>query len=92
MMPANVLRPLRQFQLHQFADRSFELRLCTISPLSRAFFEHIERTWKAADVELAMPLRFRELGEIERVHGEKFQSFTSEFFEGIPSGFERSGL
>lgn len=71
---------LRKFQLHQFRDQSFELRLVAPGGLPPAFAARISSAWQAATANDSHPLRLVELNHIPRGPGGKFQDFTSEFF------------
>ena len=76
-MPAALSRDLRQFQVHQFRDNRFELRLAVAAPLPAAFGERIQAAWAAAGN--SIPLSIVELPSIPRGRGGKFQDFTSDF-------------
>ena len=79
-IPLHLSKGLRQYQVHQFRDGSFELRLVAVSPLPAEFSERIKRAWRAAVRTGAVELRIREVDEIPRPPGGKFQDFTSDFF------------
>lgn len=80
-MPPELARPLRQYQLHQFREGTFELRLATRSSLHPAFTERIRAAWQAAAPTGAVPatLAIRELDTIAVKTGGKFRDFTSDF-------------
>lgn len=80
-MPAELARPLRQYQLHHFRDGGFELRLATRSSLQPAFTERIRAAWQAAapSGEVPAALAIRELDAIAVKPGGKFRDFTSDF-------------
>ena len=78
-MPAELSKPLRQYQLHQFRDGRFELRLVAAGALAAAFTERIESEWKKAGAPEPAPLAFASVDEIPRTPGGKFQDFTSDF-------------
>ena len=78
-MPAQLARGLRQFQVHQFRDDTFELRLLAAEPLPGEFADRIREAWKAAVGEKGAPLRIVEVDHIARSPGGKFQDFTSDF-------------
>lgn len=87
-MPQELVKPLRQYQLHQYRDGRFELRLASARPLAPAFMERLREAWAAsADGEPA-PLAIREVDEIPRPPNSKFQDFTSDF---TPPADERAG-
>jgi phenylacetate-CoA ligase len=78
-MPAELSKPLRQYQLHQFRDGRFEFRLVAAGALAAAFTERIESEWKKAGAPEPPPLAFLVVDEIPRTPGGKFQDFTSDF-------------
>lgn len=80
-MPPELARPLRQYQLHQFRDGTFELRLATRSSLQPAFMERIRAAWQTAAPggESAAVLAVREMDAIAVKSGGKFRDFTSDF-------------
>lgn len=86
-LPAGAVRGLRQFQVHQFRDGSFELRLLTAGPLPPGLAESLAAAWRAAGGE-PFPLRVVRVESIARSPGGKFQDFTSEFVPGLA---ERDG-
>jgi phenylacetate-CoA ligase len=77
--PADIARDLRQFQIHQFRDNGFEVRLATRLPLPDAFAARIRAAWDSNAGVRAFPLRIVEVPEIPRSPGGKFQVFTSDF-------------
>ncbi len=77
-MPSDLVRNLRQFQLHQYRDGRFEMRLCTVGALPPAFGERLQAVWAAATEEHDLPLTLVEVAEIERPPGGKYQDFTSD--------------
>ncbi len=85
-IPLHVSKGLRQYQLHQYRNGSFELRLVAASPLSAEFSEHIKQAWRAAVLTRAVELRIREVDEIARPPGGKFQEFTSDFYSPRDEG------
>lgn len=85
-MPRHLSRNLRRFQMHQFRNGSFELRLAVAAPLPAEFSERIRQAWRAA-VELEhIELHIREVDEIPRPPGGKLQDFTSDFMPGPDGG------
>ena len=78
-MPAELSKPLRQYQLHQFRDGRFKLRLVAAGALAAAFTERIESEWRKVDAPEPAPLAFVAVDEIPRTPGGKFQDFTSDF-------------
>ena len=77
-IPPSLARHLRQFQVHQYRDRSVELRLLTAGELTDEFAVRIRAAWIAATGD-AWPLAIRRVNAIARSPGGKFQDFTSDF-------------
>jgi phenylacetate-CoA ligase len=78
-MPADEIRDLRQFQLHQFRDGRFELRLLARASLPDVFAEQIKAAWAKALSSSEQVLSLRYVDAIERSPGGKYQVFTSDF-------------
>jgi len=78
-MPAALSRNLRKFQVHQYKNNSFELRLGVAAPLPRGFAESVQAAWDASVPKDAAPLAIVEVADIPRTPGGKFQDFTSDF-------------
>jgi phenylacetate-CoA ligase len=77
-MPADIMRGLREFQIHQYADKRMELRLVSRSPLSEAFYAHIRAAW-AKTTETGTPeLKIVSVDDIPTTGG-KSEVFTSDF-------------
>lgn len=81
-MPPAALRGLRQFQIHQSRDRSFELRLVTAGEIPAGLTETLQQAWKAAGG-AAHPLCVVRVEAIARSPGGKFQDFTSDFMPAL---------
>jgi phenylacetate-CoA ligase len=79
-MPAGLSENLRQFQVHQFKDNSFELRLLAPGGLPEEFSRRIRISWEKAVSDAKLPLHILEVEEILRSPGGKFQDFTSDFY------------
>jgi phenylacetate-CoA ligase len=79
-MPPELARGLRQFQIHQFGDNTFELRLLTAGKMPTEFGERLQQAWQAAVGERQLPLKIVAVDHIARSPGGKFQDFTSDFF------------
>ncbi len=77
-MPQELIRPLRQYQLHQYRDGRFELRVKVAAPLSPGFNRYIQDAWQAAEMKTALTVV--EVDQIERSQGGKSQYITSDFF------------
>lgn len=78
-MPDELSRHLRQYQVHQYRDGRYELRLVVAGPLAAAFTERVEAEWAEAGAPSPPPLTITILDEIPRPPGGKFQDFTSDF-------------
>jgi hypothetical protein len=77
-MPDALAAPMRQFQIHQYRDGRFEVRLVTAGPLAADFHEHLAAEWGNSDKPVP-PLAVVLVDEIPRPPGGKFQDFTSDF-------------
>ena len=77
-LPPDISKPLRQYQLHQFSDGRFELRLVVVGALSAGFVEWIESAWRTTGAPVDQ-LTIREVDEIPRLPSGKFQDMTSDF-------------
>jgi phenylacetate-CoA ligase len=77
-MPADIMRGLREFQIHQYADRRMELRLVSRSPLSDAFYAHIRDAWAKAKKAGEPDLTIVSVDQIVKTGG-KSEVFTSDF-------------
>ena len=78
-MPPHEIRDIRQFQLHQFRDGHYELRLLVHAPLPDAFTEQVQSAWAKVVRSPEQVLVIRYVDEIERSPGGKYQVFTSDF-------------
>lgn len=75
-VPDELLAPLRQYQLHQFTECGFELRLVLSGELPAGLERVIREDWAQAGDQ---PLRIQVVDEIPRPGGRgKFQNFTSD--------------
>jgi len=86
-MPPQEIRDLRQFQLHQFRDGHFELRLLVHAPLPDAFAEQVKTAWAKVVRSSEQVLLFRYVDAIERSPGGKYQVFTSDFMPAADRAF-----
>ncbi len=84
-MPQDLARSVCQFQVHQFRDGRFEMRLCTVAPLPPAFRERIMAAWAAAAGDAGLSLQLVEVERIERPPSGKYQDFTSDFMPSMGS-------
>lgn len=78
-MPDQLLKNIRQYQLHQFKDGSFELRIVTAATLKPQLVETVLEKWNKVETAEYHPLDIKEVKEIHRPQGGKFQKFTSDF-------------
>jgi phenylacetate-CoA ligase len=77
-MPAATMRGLREFQIHQYADKRMELRLVVRAPLSDAFYDHVRAEWAKATGDGGVELTCSHFDHIPRTGG-KSEVFTSDF-------------
>jgi phenylacetate-CoA ligase len=77
-LPVAALAGLRQFQLHQSRDTSFELRLVTAGEPPAGLLAVLAETWQAAGG-ARFPFRIVRVESIPLPSGGKFQDFTSDF-------------
>jgi phenylacetate-CoA ligase len=89
-MPVEIMQGLREFQIHQYADRRMELRLVAQSPLPEAFFARIRDEWVKATGGGA-ELSFRSVSEIPKPPGGKSEVFTSDFMPARDSRTPTAG-
>jgi phenylacetate-CoA ligase len=82
--PLDALRNLREYQLHQFRDGRFELRLATRGEPDMRLVSALREAWDrgAGDVVLDIV----QVEAIARIAGRKTQDFTSEFFPSLHEG------
>jgi phenylacetate-coenzyme A ligase PaaK-like adenylate-forming protein len=78
-LPGDTVRALRRFQVHQYRDGRFELRLLAAGPLPPAFHDGVRAAWDKAIGTRPETLGIVEVDEIPRGAGGKFQDFTSDF-------------
>lgn len=82
-MPTALAENLRQFQVHQFRDGRFEMRLRTVDALPPAFEERIRAAWSIATEGKDLSLSLVEVKEIKRPPSGKYQDFTSDYMPVI---------
>lgn len=75
--PQAMLIGLRQYQLHQFRDGRFELRLVTRGAPRPGLTDALAAAWQASGG--TSPLRIVGVDSIPLPRGGKFQDFTSDF-------------
>jgi phenylacetate-CoA ligase len=81
-MPPAAVRGLRQFQIHQFRDHSFEMRLLMAGELQASLTNALAGAWREAG-STAFPLHIVQVDAIARSPGGKFQDFTSDFMPAL---------
>jgi phenylacetate-CoA ligase len=87
LTPVDEMRNLRQYQLHQYRDGWFELRLDAAGPLPATFEDRVRQGWRAAAKDAAVPeLRFVYPERIPKDASGKFENFTSDFFPPRDAG------
>jgi len=84
-MPDDIAVNFRQYQLHQFRDNSFEMRLVTAGELNSAFYDYIQRSWQQLADSNSNILLITHVNEIPRTPGGKNQDFTSDHMPAIDS-------
>jgi phenylacetate-CoA ligase len=78
-MPAHLARDLRRYQIHQFRDGRFELRLVAVAPVPAGFRSRLAHDWSVAAGAGAPALAIREVADIPiHTDGTKFDDFVSE--------------
>lgn len=77
--PAELLKGLRQFQLHQYRDGRFELRLVMAGEVPPALLQRFHGAWPALEGLPPAPLQVIQVDRIPLPPGGKFQDFTSDF-------------
>ena len=78
-MPQALAAPLRQYQLHQFKDGGFELRIVADGALAPEFDAFIQERWQGTKAGETPPLRIVRVDRLARPPGGKFQNFSSDF-------------
>jgi len=81
--PHPLTQGLRQFQIHQCRDDSFELRLVSRKPIAEAFVERLQKAWSAHAPRPEQSLVIKRVDLIARSPGGKFQAFTSDFIPAL---------
>jgi phenylacetate-CoA ligase len=80
----DALRDLREYQLHQFRDGRFEMRLATRGEPDARLVAALREAWdqEAGDARLDIV----RVDAISRIPGQKTQDFTSDFFPSLREG------
>jgi phenylacetate-CoA ligase len=82
--PLALLQNLREYQLHQYRDGRFELRLATRGDPDPRLLGALREAWQREAGDAA--LEIIRVEAIARTPGRKTQEFTSEFFPEIHAG------
>lgn len=77
--PTEMIRPLRRYQVHQYRDGRFELRIVAAEKMSAEFHAYIESAWAAGVAE--GDLQIVQVDEIPESRSGKRDDFTSDYFE-----------
>jgi phenylacetate-CoA ligase len=83
-LPADLLRNIRRYQVHQYRDESLELRLVANGTLPDQIAADILRQWHAAHGTHDETLRVVAVDRIEPGPGGKLQDLTSELTAATP--------
>jgi phenylacetate-CoA ligase len=78
-MPDAVAQNFRRYQLHQYRDNRFELRLVTSGELTEEFHTLIRSSWQQACGNSLIELDIKIVPELSRTAGGKNLEFTSDF-------------
>lgn len=78
-LPLDALTGLREYQLHQYRDESFELRLVIQDEGDNRLEEAVHKAWDTQK-DNPPPLRIVRVGQVSASPGGKQQEFTSDFF------------
>jgi phenylacetate-CoA ligase len=89
-LPAHLTRDFREFQIHQFADRTIELRIVARAPMPEEFYALIRSAWAKATEGARSELTFRRVEELSRLPGGKFEVFTSDLMPARDNGPDES--
>ena len=78
-LPTDLASHVRQYQLHQFHDGTFELRIVPAGRLPETFEAFIRKLWFVTDNDPPPPIQIVEVETIPRPPSRKFENFTSDF-------------
>jgi len=81
-LPLQALTGLREYQIHQFLDSSFELRLLTVGEPVEALTDNIQAAWDQS-FGPDTPLKICQVDRIPATPSGKQQEFSSDFFPGL---------
>ncbi len=79
-MPNHLISNLRQYQLHQYANNTFELRLLTVDDLPTQFYQIINQIWQETVKDSSVTLEIITVDKIPKAKSGKTDYFTSDFF------------
>lgn len=80
-IPDELIRNLRQYQIHLFKNNQWELRLVTAGDLPEQFYHLIRQKAEELESQFSLPpLVIKIVDRFDRSHNGKFQDFTSDFF------------
>jgi phenylacetate-CoA ligase len=79
-IPISLISNLRQYQLHQYANNTFELRLVIVDNLPEEFYQIINQTWQKIIKDKKVTLDIIEVDQIAKAKSGKTDNFTSDFF------------
>ena len=80
-MPRELMRGLRQYQVHQNVDESFELRVRLEAPLPGGFIERVQAAWAGLSLEPRRALTVVEVARIPASPSGKLLDFSSDLYE-----------
>ena len=86
-LPLAVLARVREYQLHQYRDGSFELRVVTLDEPDEHLVSTLREAWRSENDE-STPLRIVRVDEVPVAPSGKQQDFTSDFFPSVHEGAE----
>ena len=79
-LPVEMLKPMRQYQLYQYRDRSFELRVRSVGGMAPEFSDRLQRIWDQIPGAADTPLRIVEVDQIKASPSGKQLEFDSDFY------------
>lgn len=77
-MPPELALNMRRYQLHQYRDGSYQMRVKVVGPLPKEFIARVNNSW-SQDMPEPPPLRIIEVSDLPRPPGGKYESFTSDY-------------
>jgi phenylacetate-CoA ligase len=84
-MPNHLISNLRQYQLHQYLNNNFELRLLIVDNLPEEFYQQISQKWQEIikDKDQNIHLKIINVEQIPKAKSGKTDYFTSDFFQSL---------